>query len=128
MERDCLIAYGASMLLLERLMISSDQFEVHVDTESGLMGYWDANRNCAVSPVRPSGYCLLPFLVACLVWRSSLPPRKATASSLSKYARCYLSPPPLSPPSLPPCPPPSLPFLYALTNTPAPSLPALAVR
>jgi DNA-directed RNA polymerase beta subunit len=52
MERDCLIAYGASMLLLERLMISSDQFEVHVDTESGLLGYWDANRNCAVSPVR----------------------------------------------------------------------------
>ena len=51
MERDCLIAYGASMLLLERLMISSDQFEVHVDTESGLLGYWDANRNCAVSPV-----------------------------------------------------------------------------
>ena len=26
MERDCLIAYGASMLLLERLMISSDEF------------------------------------------------------------------------------------------------------
>jgi DNA-directed RNA polymerase beta subunit len=28
MERDCLIAYGASMLLLERLMISSDEFTV----------------------------------------------------------------------------------------------------
>ncbi|KAJ9505006.1 hypothetical protein QJQ45_008457, partial [Haematococcus lacustris] len=51
MERDCLIAYGASMLLLERLMISSDQFEVHVDTQSGLLGYWDANRACAMSPL-----------------------------------------------------------------------------
>lgn len=30
MERDCLIAYGASMMILERLMISSDQFVVHV--------------------------------------------------------------------------------------------------
>ena len=28
MERDCLIAYGASALLLERLMISSDRFTV----------------------------------------------------------------------------------------------------
>ena len=30
MERDCLIGYGASMLLIERLMISSDSFAVHV--------------------------------------------------------------------------------------------------
>ena len=51
MERDCLIAYGASMLLLERLMISSDEFRVHVDTRSGLLGHWDAARGCAVSPL-----------------------------------------------------------------------------
>lgn len=30
MERDCLIAYGASMMILERLMVSSDQFQIQV--------------------------------------------------------------------------------------------------
>ncbi|KAK9821215.1 hypothetical protein WJX81_000849 [Elliptochloris bilobata] len=50
MERDCLIGYGASMLLLERLMISSDQFEVHVCTHCGLMGYYDARLKVAVCP------------------------------------------------------------------------------
>jgi len=39
MERDCLIGYGATQLLLERLMISSDQFEVNCCQTCGLMGY-----------------------------------------------------------------------------------------
>lgn len=39
MERDCLIGYGASMLLLERLMISSDAFEVNICDKCGLIGY-----------------------------------------------------------------------------------------
>ena len=50
MERDCLIGYGSSMLLLERLMISSDQFEVHVCTHCGLLGYFDARQGRAVCP------------------------------------------------------------------------------
>ncbi|KAJ7536311.1 hypothetical protein O6H91_12G064000 [Diphasiastrum complanatum] len=41
MERDCLIAYGASMMILERLMISSDQFQVQVCTKCGLLGYYN---------------------------------------------------------------------------------------
>eukprot|EP00455_Lapot_gusevi_P048942 TRINITY_DN684_c0_g1_i17.p1 TRINITY_DN684_c0_g1~~TRINITY_DN684_c0_g1_i17.p1 ORF type:complete len:443 (-),score=119.87 TRINITY_DN684_c0_g1_i17:93-1421(-) len=39
MERDCLIGYGASMLLIERLMISSDSFPVNVCKDCGLIGY-----------------------------------------------------------------------------------------
>ena len=47
MERDCLIGYGASMMIMERLMISSDQFEVQVCRQCGLMGYFDNKLRCA---------------------------------------------------------------------------------
>ncbi|KAL8595334.1 DNA-directed RNA polymerase III subunit RPC2 [Nucella lapillus] len=39
MERDCLIGYGTSMLLMERLMLSSDVFDVDVCGQCGLIGY-----------------------------------------------------------------------------------------
>lgn len=39
MERDCLIGHGVSMLLLERLMISSDAFDVEVCRTCGFLGY-----------------------------------------------------------------------------------------
>lgn len=39
MERDCLIGHGVSMLLIERLMLSSDSFNVDVCIECGLLGY-----------------------------------------------------------------------------------------
>ena len=39
MERDCLIGYGASALLMERLMLSSDSFNVDVCEGCGLLGY-----------------------------------------------------------------------------------------
>ena len=39
MERDCLIGYGATQLLLERLMISSDKFEINACQTCGLLGY-----------------------------------------------------------------------------------------
>ncbi|CAO3572516.1 unnamed protein product [Mortierella alpina] len=49
MERDCLIGYGASMLLLERLMISSDIFEIHVCEMCGLLGYAGWCQHCKSS-------------------------------------------------------------------------------
>ena len=49
MERDCLIAYGASQLLLERLMLSSDAHEVDVCETCGMMGYNGWCQTCASS-------------------------------------------------------------------------------
>lgn len=46
MERDCLIAYGASQLLLERLMLSSDAHEVDICESCGLMGYHGYCQTC----------------------------------------------------------------------------------
>lgn len=46
MERDCLIAYGASQLLLERLMISSDGTEIDICQQCGLFGYHGFCHTC----------------------------------------------------------------------------------
>lgn len=43
MERDCLIGYGASMLIQERLMLSSDAYTVYVCQQCGFMGYENAD-------------------------------------------------------------------------------------
>ncbi|XP_042432808.1 DNA-directed RNA polymerase III subunit 2-like [Zingiber officinale] len=41
MERDCLIAHGVSMVIFERLMLSSDPYEVQVCRQCGLFGYYN---------------------------------------------------------------------------------------
>ena len=46
MERDCLIAYGASQLLLERLMHSSDAHQVDICETCGMMGYQGYCQTC----------------------------------------------------------------------------------
>jgi len=49
MERDCLIGYGASALIMERLMVSSDQFVVHVCKQCGNIGYEGWCQYCRTS-------------------------------------------------------------------------------
>ncbi|KAJ2557314.1 DNA-directed RNA polymerase III complex subunit Rpc2 [Coemansia sp. RSA 1933] len=65
MEKDCLIGYGASMLLLERLMISSDIFEVHVCETCGYIGYKGWCQMCrsskAMVPIKIPYACKLLF-------------------------------------------------------------------
>lgn len=56
MERDCLISYGAANLITERLMISSDQFDVHVCEYCGLLGYSTAS-NTERSICTRSSWC-----------------------------------------------------------------------
>ncbi|KAH6772430.1 nuclear RNA polymerase C2 [Perilla frutescens var. hirtella] len=55
MERDCLIAYGASMLIYERLMISSDPFEVQVCRKCGLLGYYHAKLQTGICSMCKNG-------------------------------------------------------------------------
>ena len=51
MERDCLIAHGASMVIKDRLLDESDGWELYVCAESGHIAYWDWRKRCYVSPV-----------------------------------------------------------------------------
>lgn len=63
------------MLLLERLMISSDQFEVQVCTHCGLMGYYDAKQRRAVCPSTKSSEHMQTLKARPAAGHSQLPAR-----------------------------------------------------
>jgi DNA-directed RNA polymerase III subunit RPC2 len=66
MERDCLIGYGASSMLLERLLVSSDLFVAQVCKKCGLLGYAGWCQGCRsgldVCSVRMPYACKLLFM------------------------------------------------------------------
>ncbi len=51
MERDCLIAYGASMLLRDRLLEESDKTEIYVCERCGYIAYYDRRQQKLVCRV-----------------------------------------------------------------------------
>jgi DNA-directed RNA polymerase III subunit RPC2 len=65
MERDCLIAYGASQLLLERLMISSDGTEIDICQQCGLFGYKGYCHTC--KSTREVSKMTMPYAAKLLV-------------------------------------------------------------
>jgi len=55
MERDCLIAHGASMVIKDRLLDESDGIEMYVCAESGHIAWYDPKRRTYVSPIHGDG-------------------------------------------------------------------------
>ncbi|MCL7383594.1 MAG: DNA-directed RNA polymerase subunit B [Thaumarchaeota archaeon] len=51
MERDCLIAHGASYLLLDRLLEQSDKYTAYFCQECGLPAYYDLKQERFVCPI-----------------------------------------------------------------------------
>ena len=55
MERDCLSAHGASMVIKDRLLDESDGIEMYVCAQSGHIAWHDPQRNTYVSPIHGDG-------------------------------------------------------------------------
>ena len=55
MERDCLIAHGASMVIKDRLLDESDGIDMYVCAQSGHIAWYDPKRRTYVSPIHGDG-------------------------------------------------------------------------
>ncbi|MGC9208995.1 MAG: DNA-directed RNA polymerase subunit B [Nitrososphaeria archaeon] len=64
MERDCLVAYGASMLLKDRLLEESDKTTIYVCTKCGLLAHYNAKTKKLECPQDGSDVKIVPLNVA----------------------------------------------------------------
>ncbi|KXT05991.1 hypothetical protein AC578_368 [Pseudocercospora eumusae] len=85
MERDCLIAYGASQLLLERLMISSDAHDVDICQACGMMGYNGWCQPCGTS--RGVTKMTMPYAAKLLIQELMSMNVKATLQLADEFPR-----------------------------------------
>ncbi len=64
MERDAIIGHGATILLKERLLDSSDKYTIYVCEKCGLLGWFDRNKGKYVCPVHGEEGNLVPVEVS----------------------------------------------------------------
>ncbi|GIU70880.1 MAG: DNA-directed RNA polymerase subunit B [Candidatus Nitrosocaldaceae archaeon] len=64
MERDCLIAYGASMMLKDRLLEESDKAEILVCERCGLLAYYDIKQRKYICRICGDKAKVSPVIVA----------------------------------------------------------------
>jgi len=64
MERDCLVAYGAAMVLKDRLLEESDKTTIYVCTRCGLLAHYNAKTKKLECPQDGSDVKIVPLNVA----------------------------------------------------------------
>ncbi len=64
MERDCLVAHGASLVLKDRLLDQSDKTVIYVCEYCGFIGWYDRNKGKYVCPIHKDKGKLYPVTVS----------------------------------------------------------------
>ena len=64
MERDCLVAHGASLVLKDRLLDQSDKTVVYVCELCGFIGWYDRNKGKYICPIHKDKGKLYPVTVS----------------------------------------------------------------
>ncbi len=64
MERDCLVAHGASLVLKDRLLDQSDKTVIYVCEYCGFIGWYDRNKGKYICPIHKDKGKLYPVTVS----------------------------------------------------------------